>query len=117
MKILKLETLAHAQALTQAVYDTYGLTHPRPWMNDPQRILELNKRGDVTSFIAMEEHRVLGHLAAIRPHFELTVDGGPVCDPSTVEVGLSIVHADAQETTCAGGNLRALSLFLLGSAM
>lgn len=98
MKILKLETLAHAKALTQAVYDTFGLTHPRSWMNDPQRILELNQRGDVTSFIAMEEHRVLGHLAALRPHFELTVDGGPVCDPSTVEMGLSIVHEDAQDT-------------------
>ncbi len=98
MKIFKLETLAQARALTQAVYDTYGLMYPRPWMNDPHRILELNKRGDVTSFIAMEEHRVLGHLAALRPHFELTVDGGPVCDPSTIEVGLSIVHADARET-------------------
>jgi len=99
MKIFKLETLAHARALTQAVYDTYGLTYCRPWLNDPQRILELNQRGDVVSFIAMEEHRVLGHLAALRPHYELRIDGGPVCDPGTVEVGLSIVHPDARETT------------------
>jgi len=97
MKIQKLETLEHAKALTLAVYDTYGLTHPRTWMNDPHRILELNRRGDVTSFIAMEEHRVLGHLAALRPHYELCLNGGPVCDPGTLEVGLSIVHEDAQE--------------------
>jgi hypothetical protein len=97
MKIIKLSTLEQAQALVLAVYETFGLTHPRPWMNDPARILELNKRGDVVSFIAMEEHRVLGHLAAIRPHFELSVDGSPVCDPSTMEVGLSVIHEDGED--------------------
>ena len=99
MKIQRLETLEQAKALTEAVYEDHGLTHSRPWMNDPHRILALNQGGQVTSFIALEEHRVLGHLAAIRPHFELTIGGEPVCDPGTIEVGLSIVHADARETS------------------
>jgi GNAT superfamily N-acetyltransferase len=94
MDLIRLEHREHARLLVELVYATYGLTFHRDWLYDPDRMLELNALGDITSVIAMEDGQVIGHLAMIRPHFDVEVDSGPVCADDVRECGLSIVHPD-----------------------
>ncbi len=94
MDFIRLENRDHARLLVDLVYATYGLTFHRDWLYDPDRMLELNALGDLTSVIAVEDGQVVGHLAMIRPHFEVEVESGPVCADNIRECGLSIVHPD-----------------------
>jgi hypothetical protein len=96
METLRLTTEDQAQALVDCAYDTYGLTFHRPWLYDAKAILDLNQRGDVLSFVAMEDQRVVGHIAMIRPCFDVTQDGVGITDGATREVGLSMVRPTHQ---------------------
>jgi hypothetical protein len=87
----RLTTLDQAKALVDCVYETYGLTYHRDWLYDAERVLEQNARQDVLSFVATEGTRVVGHLALIRPAFELTDDGAPLTSGDTRETGLALV--------------------------
>lgn len=96
METLRLTTEDQAKALVACAYDTYGLTFHRPWLYDAKAILDLNQRGDVLSFVAMEERRVVGHIAMIRPCFDVLQDGVGITDGATREVGLSMVRPTHQ---------------------
>lgn len=96
MDYTSLETLDHAKALVELVYSTYGLTFHREYVYFPDQLLELNRREHVRSFIALEGRKVVGHLAWIRPFFELQRGGEPISDPGTGEVGLSIVRPECR---------------------
>lgn len=94
MDLIRLERRDHARSLVDLVYETYGLTFHRDWLYDPDRMLELNALGDITSLVAVESGQVIGHLALIRPHFDVETDSGPVCADNVRECGLSIVHPE-----------------------
>ena len=94
MDLIRLERRDHARSLVDLVYATYGLTFHRDWLYDPDRMLELNALGDITSLVAVEDGQVIGHLALIRPHFDVEADSGPVSAADVRECGLSIVHPD-----------------------
>lgn len=96
MELTTLDTLDQAKALVDCVYAVYGLTFHRDHVYVPERMLELNRRGLVRSFLAMEGATVLGHLGWLRPFFELTRDGEPLTDAGIGEVGLSIVRPEAR---------------------
>ena len=96
MELTTLDTLDHARALVDLVYSSYGLTFHRDFVYSPERLLELNRRGFVRSFLAIEDGVVLGHLGWIRPFFELSRGGEPVTDDGIGEVGLSIVRPEAR---------------------
>ncbi len=49
LRCARLRTLDEAKALVDLVYDTYGLSFHREWMYHPEQMLELNRRGDITS--------------------------------------------------------------------
>ena len=94
MDFIRLEHREHARMLVDLVYATYGLTFHRDWLYNPDRMLELNALGDLTSVVAVDDGKVVGHLAMIRPHFEVEDDHGPVCADNIRECGLSIVHPE-----------------------
>ncbi len=94
MDYKKLETLDEAKALMDCVYSVYGLTFHRDHVYHPERFLEMNRRGEITSFIAKDGTKVVGHMAWIRPFFETKVDGEPMVYERLGEVGLSIVRSD-----------------------
>lgn len=96
MEFVALDTLDHAKALTDCVYAVYGLTFHRDWVYDPAQLLALNRRKHIRSFLAMEGSTVMGHIAWIRPFFELTHGGEPVSDARVGEVGLSIVRPECR---------------------
>lgn len=96
MELTTLDTLDQAKALVDCVYAVYGLTFHRDHVYVPERMLELNRRGLVRSFLAVEDGAVLGHLGWLRPFFELTRDGEPLADPGIGEAGLSIVRPEAR---------------------
>lgn len=98
METTRLSTVDHAKALVDCVYDTYGLTFHRSWLYDPQEIMDLNARGDVLSFLAMDGTSVVGHLGLIRPAFEITDDGAPVTSGASRETGLSMVRPVARRS-------------------
>jgi hypothetical protein len=106
METLRLSTVDHAKALVDCAYETYGLTFHRGWLYDPEAILDLNARGDVLSFLARQDGEVVGHLALIRPAYEVTDDGTPVTSGASRETGLSMVRPDARR----GGVQAALAL-------
>jgi hypothetical protein len=91
MEVLRLQTLDQAKSLVDCVYAVYGLTFHRPWLYEPKRLLELNRSGEIMSYMALDSGRVIGHLAAIQPYFEVKIDGQSYTEPSFREVGLSIV--------------------------
>jgi serine/threonine-protein kinase RsbW len=92
LRCARLRTLDEAKALVDLVYDTYGLSFHREWMYHPEQMLELNRRGDITSFIALDGDRVVGHTGFVRPFFELQPEPGrPLTDPRVQEAGLSVV--------------------------
>jgi hypothetical protein len=77
------------------VYSTYGLTYHRGWLYDPHRLVELNRAGSLTSMLAIDHSggssRVVGHIAAIRPYFEMLDTEALARVPTVLEAGLSIV--------------------------
>ena len=92
------QDLDDCKRLGDLVYSTYGLTYHRSFMYDPQRLLELNRDGSLTSMMALDREtgRVVGHQATIRPWFE-TADPLPEgCGAAVHEVGLSIVDPDSR---------------------
>jgi len=91
MEVVRLQTLDQAKSLVDCVYAVYGLTFHRPWLYEPEHLLALNRSGEIMSYVALEEGRVIGHLAAIQPYFEVNPDGQAYTEPSFREVGLSIV--------------------------
>ncbi len=94
MEFTSVDTLDHAKALVDCVYSVYGLTFHREYVYYPERLLELNRRAHLRSFIALDGGRVVGHLAWIRPFFELQRNGEPLSDDRIGEVGLSIVRPE-----------------------
>ena len=94
MEVRRLATLDQAKSLVDCVYAVYGLTFHRPWLYDPEQLLSLNRSGEIMSYVAIDEHRVIGHLAAIQPYFEVEPDGQAYTDPNFREVGLSIVQPE-----------------------
>ncbi len=99
-----LETLDDAKRLIDLVYSTYGLTYHRSFIYEPERMLEMGEAGSIRSLIAVDEGtgRVVGHLATIRPHFEIACPLPPGEGPAVVEVGLSIVHPDYRAKAVQG---------------
>ena len=96
MEFTSLQSIDHADALIDCVYSAYGLTFHRDYIYHPRRFIELNRRGHIASQLAIEDGRVIGHMACIRPFFELERDGRPVCDRALLEVGLSIVRKECR---------------------
>lgn len=96
METKRLTTLDQAKALVDCVYETYGLTYHRDWLYDADLVMEQNARKDVLSFVATEGSKVVGHLALIRPAFELTDNGAPLTSGDTRETGLSLVSPTAR---------------------
>ena len=94
MEVRRLETLDEARSLVDCVYAVYGLTFHRPWLYEPEALLELNRSGEIMSYIAIDDGVVIGHLAAIQPYFEVCPEGHPYTASSFREVGLSIVRPD-----------------------
>lgn len=90
LQIVRLETLVQARALAHCVYEVYGLTFHRAWLYEPETTLGLNRKGHVTSFLAMKGEVCVGHMAAIRPHYEYTIAGEKVAADDVREVGLSM---------------------------
>lgn len=99
-----LETLDDAKRLIDLVYSTYGLTYHRSFIYEPERMIELSRAGSIRSLIAVDEAtgRVVGHLATIRPHFEIACPLPEGEGPAVVEVGLSIVHPDYRAKSVQG---------------
>jgi hypothetical protein len=85
-----------ALRLRDLVYGTYGLTYHRDFMYDPERLLERNRTQAIVSLIATDSDtgRVVGHLALIRPWFEIAAPLAPGRGPVVVEVGFSIVEPE-----------------------
>lgn len=96
MDIRLLSTLDEARALVDCVYAIYGLTFHREYVYRPEQLLELNRADLVRSFIAVDGGRVIGHMAFLRPFFELQRGGVPLADPGIGEAGLSVVLPEAQ---------------------
>lgn len=91
MDLRPLDNRDMALRLIDCVYRVYGLTFHRGWLYEPERLLELNRLGHIQSFLALEDGKVIGHLAAIRPFFEIERAGAPVSGAGVREIGLSIV--------------------------
>ena len=91
MEVRRLATLDQAKSLVDCVYAVYGLTFHRSWLYNPEELLELNRSGEIMSYVAIDGDRVIGHLAAIQPYFEVNPDGHAYTESSFREVGLSIV--------------------------
>ncbi len=91
VRIAPLETWDQADALSRFVYESRGLTHHRSWLYDPETVLEHNRNGRVRSFLALVSDRVVGHVAAIQPHFE---DKASRAAAGNRIIGLDMVHPD-----------------------
>ena len=102
MDICRLDSLDQARSLVDCAYDVYGLTFHRSWLYEAEGLLEVNRRGDVTSLLAIEDGRVVGHLGLMRPSWDVLHEGAPISDPGLREVGLSIVHPDFRSRGGAG---------------
>ena len=91
-----LQTRRDAEQLLDLVYSTYGLTYHRAFMYDADRVMALNESGEVSSFLASDSKtgKIVGHLAAITPYFEIAAPRPEGEGPPVVEVGLSIVDPE-----------------------
>ncbi len=90
-----LSELDDAKRLQDLVYTSYGLTYHRSFMYEPERLFELNQRGQIRSVLAKNEQGdVVAHMATIRPWFESIPKDIAERAPTAVEVGLSIVHPE-----------------------
>jgi hypothetical protein len=109
-----LETLDDAKCVGELVYSTYGLTYHRGWLYEPERLIELNRSGALTSMLAIDPSgrspRVVGHIAAIRPYFEMLAE--PQSEPTVLEVGLSIVAPDSRSQSIQ--NILSMALLMHG---
>lgn len=86
-------TLDDAKRLGDLVYTAYGLTYHRSFMYEPEHLLDLNQRGQIRSVLAKDDSgAVIGHMATIRPWFESIPKDVAALAPTSVEIGLSIVH-------------------------
>lgn len=83
-----------ALRLQDLVYSAYGLTYHRSFLYEPDHLLELNRAGQIRSVIALVDGEVVGHMATIRPWFELLPPERAAEPATAVEIGLSIVHPD-----------------------
>ncbi|MED5373286.1 MAG: hypothetical protein VX899_19865 [Myxococcota bacterium] len=113
LRVEALETLGQARALARCVYETCGLTHHRRWLYEPSQALAYNQAGYVTSFLAMEGDRCVGHLAAIRPFFEFDSYAPPTAEPIYREVGLAMVvesHKDSEALALLTSSLYAWAI-------
>ena len=83
-----------ALRLQDLVYTAYGLTYHRSFMYEPDELLELNRSGRLRSVLALDSDggEVVAHMATIRPWFEAAPPDVARRPPTSVEVGLSIVH-------------------------
>jgi hypothetical protein len=99
-----LERREDAEQLLDLVYSTYGLTYHRSFLYDADRVLEMNASGEVSSFLASDRDtgRIVGHLAAIRPYFEIAPPDPDAGGPPVVEVGLSIVDPAHRQQNVQG---------------
>ncbi len=111
-----LETLEDARRVGELVYSTYGLTYHRGWLYEPERLVELNRSGALTSMLAVDRSsgspRVVGHIAAIRPYFEMLSDGARDRPPTVLEVGLSIVRPEFRSQNVQ--NILSMALLMHG---
>lgn len=90
-----LSELDDAKRLQDLVYTAYGLTYHRSFMYEPERLFELNQRGQIRSVLAKNASgEVLAHMATIRPWFESIPKSIAEQAPTAVEIGLSIVHPE-----------------------
>lgn len=98
MKITRLHDLDTARALADCYYATFGLTYHRALVYEPERLLELNRAGELTSFVAVDNGRVVGHLAAFRPFFDVEAagPGDRLAGSRTREIGLGVVHPSVE---------------------
>ncbi len=97
IRIIQLERREDAEALAKCVYATYGLTYHRSYLYDPDRTLALNVEGHLSSFLAMDGERCVGHMALIRPYYEYSEAGTPVAGERVREAGLSMVRPDYRD--------------------
>lgn len=93
-RIIRLTRREEAEALAKCVYATYGLTFHRSYLYDPDRTMALNAEGHLTSFLAMDGDKCVGHMALIRPYYEYSEAGTPVAGERVREAGLSMVRPD-----------------------
>ena len=77
-----------ARGLVELLYETHGLSFHRPWMYQPELILERARRGLLQSFLAFERGRIVGHHALLSP--DLDEPGTPLCNPRLREAGLQL---------------------------
>jgi hypothetical protein len=83
-----LRDLDDARRVADLVYEAYGLTYHRAFLYEPRELLHLNASGNLHSWLAFSGDQLVGHLATIRPWFEIEEPGA---EPPVLEVGLSIV--------------------------
>jgi hypothetical protein len=109
---------ADAVRLGELVYSAYGLTYHRAWMYDPERVLALHAQGTVASILAVDgdSGEIVGHLAALRPYFEVADEPGASGEASsaeTLEIGLSLVHPDHRDRQVQNAMAVGLRMHLL----
>ncbi len=94
ISIRPLADLDDARAVAGLVHAAYGFTYHRRALYDPGQLLALNRAGHVRSMLAWSGGRCVGHLALIRPAFELA---GDLPESTSADVGQCVVHPDARE--------------------
>ena len=112
-----LESLDDAKRVGDLVYSTYGLTYHRGWLYEPEMLLKLNRSGALNSMIAIDRsagsENVIGHIATIRPYFEMLEDEAQAAPPTVLEVGLSIVHPEFRSKNVQ--NVMSMALLMHGT--
>ncbi len=102
IRLRPLQTLQDAKALARCVYEVYGLTFHRSYLYEPERTLQLNREGHLTSIMAMDGDVCVGHVALIRPYYEYSQAGTPVAGDSVREIGLMMVQPRLREQQLQG---------------
>ncbi|MEE2643505.1 MAG: hypothetical protein VYD19_01115, partial [Myxococcota bacterium] len=99
-----LRSLDDAKRLRELVYSAYGLTYHRGFLYHPEQVISLNARGLLRSTLAFDRQsgEILGHLATIRPFFELSSEEDLLTPTSSVEIGLSLVSPNARGQSIQG---------------
>ena len=117
METRPLADLDDARRVGDLVYSTYGLTYHRGWLYEPEHLLELNREGSLTSMLAVDRTasgpRVVGHIAAIRPYFEMLAPEIVARPPTVLEVGLSIVEPEYRSQNVQ--NVLSMALLMHGT--
>lgn len=92
IKVRLLDTQEQALAVAQCVYAAHGLTYHRHWLYEPAQVLANNRKGNVTSFVAMVGDKCVAHAAALTPSWEIREDGRPIRGERVRELGLMVVR-------------------------